>query len=90
MLGDGAQIAFQQVPDVNAGSLVLDEKHSRPGWGPLQAGDGVAPGAVAPLQERPLGRQLVQPDAPVAAAGLGRDSGSHFSVAGELLRALAF
>lgn len=70
LLGYGTQVALQEVPDVDAGSVVLDEKHRWPGRGPLQAGDGVARGAEAPLQHRPLGRQLVEPDAPVAAAGL--------------------
>lgn len=70
LLGHGTQVALQEVPDVDAGSVVLDEKHCWPGRGPLQAGDGAARGAEAPLQHRPLGRQLVEPDAPVAAAGL--------------------
>lgn len=94
LLGNGAQVVLQQVPDINAGSLVLDEKHSRPGWGPLQAGDGVALGAVAPLQEGLLRRQLVQPDAPVTAAGLGGGTVGHASTQsqwpGKLFRTLAF
>lgn len=59
LLGYRTQIAFQEVPNINTGSVILDQEHGWSREGPLQACDGVATGAVAPLHERVLGRQLV-------------------------------
>ena len=70
--GHRPQIALQEVPHVHAGCIILHQKHSRPRQGPLQASDGAAAGAAVPLQERARCRQLMQPDAAVRTAGLGR------------------
>lgn len=75
VLGYRTQIAFQEVPNIHTGCVVLDQEHSRSGRGPAQAGDRTAAGAVLPLQEGALGRQLVQADAPVRTAGLGGRGG---------------
>lgn len=65
LFGHRTQIAFQEVPNINAGSVILGQKHSRSGQGPAQARDGAAIGATVPLQERALAGQLMQPDASV-------------------------
>lgn len=70
--GHRPQIALQEVPHVHTGRVVLHQKHGRPRQGPLQAGDGVAAGAVVPLQDRALCGQAVQPNAAIRTAGLGR------------------
>lgn len=68
--GHGTQITLEEVPDVNPGCFILDQEHSRPGWGPMQAGDSTAVGAAVPLCQGVLGGQLVEPDAAIGAASL--------------------
>lgn len=65
LFGYRTQIAFQQIPDINTGRVILGQKHSRSGQGPVEAYDRVAIGAAVPLKERALGGQLVQPEASV-------------------------
>lgn len=65
LLSHRTQVILKKVPDIDPGRIILDQEHSRPGRGPLQASDRVATGAAVPLHERPLGRQLVQSDASI-------------------------
>lgn len=65
LLGHRTQVILKKIPDIDPRRIVLDQEHCRPCWGPLQTSNSMATGAVVPLHDGPLRRQLVQPDASI-------------------------
>lgn len=78
LLSHRTQVILKQVPDMDPGCIILDQEHSRPCWGPLQAHHRAATSAAVPLHDWPLRRQLVQPDASIRTASLQSGYGNPF------------